>query len=239
MLAEALRCEKVGENVAVKARPPKAKAAKAKTYPTWNYEQLNVVLAVAAGHQHDALWTVAAWTGMRRGELVALRWGDVDLDARTITVCRSVGKGDDGIHDKEPKSDAGRRTVELDGPLVDVLRAHRKQQAERRLALEVGWRDLDLVFCEIDGAPIHPDNITQQWHGLVRRHASASRLPVIRFHDLRHSHATQLLAADVRPDIVTERLGHASVAFTLQQYGHRYAGDQRSGLARLRKETTA
>jgi integrase len=157
---------------------------------------------------------------MRRGELVALRWDDVDFDAGTIKVWRSVGKGLDGLHDKRPKSDSGRRTVELDHELVDVLRRHRQAQLERRLELGPGWRDHDLVFCELDGAAIHPDRLSKRWSDLVRNEASRLGLPVLRFHDLRHSHATQLLTANVRPDVVTERLGHRSVAFTLQQYAH-------------------
>jgi integrase len=236
MLAEALRLRKVGRNVALDARPPKAKAARAKRFDTWTREQLNAFLVVTAENEHAAFWQFAAWTGMRQGELVALRWNDVDLDEGNVTIRRSVGKGLDGlVYDKEPKSDAGRRTVELDEPLIELLRNHRKAQLERRLALGAQWRDLDLVFCEIDGVAIHPARASKRWSDLVRRHASAVGVPVIRFHDLRHSHCTQLLDAGVRPDVVTERLGHASVAFTLQQYGHRYAGDQRSGLARLRQ----
>jgi integrase len=139
------------------------------------------------------------------------------------------------LHEKSPKSDAGRRVVELDDDLVAVFRAHRVEQTERRLAIGPGWRDNDLVFCEVDGSPIHPDRLSKRWSDLVARRAVPLGVPAIRLHDLRHSHVTQLLDAGVRPDIVTERLGHASVAFTLQQYGHRFAGDQRSGLARLRE----
>ena len=234
MLAEAQRIRKVGVNVARDARPPRARAARARTFPTWTWNELGEFLEAVSGHEHAALWHVAALTGMRRGELVALRWGDVDLEIGTITVCRSVGTGLDGVHDKEPKSDAGRRTVELDGPITDVLRDHRKTMLERRLALGAEWSDGGLVFCQSAGAAINPGLLTNWWRELVRRHAPSLGLPAIRLHDLRHSHCTQLLDAGVRPDVVTERLGHSSVAFTLQRYGHRYAGDQRSGLARLR-----
>jgi integrase len=234
MLAEALRLGTVGRNVAADARPPRAKAARAKQFETWTQAEMIRFLEAVDEHQDAALWQVTAWTGLRRGELVALQWADVDLDESKIAISRSVGKGLDGLHDKRPKSDAGRRTVELDEPLVAVLRAHKKEQLERRLAIGPGWRDHGLVFCEVDGFPIHPDRLSKRWSDLVRRHASAVKVPTIRFHDLRHSHATQLLEAQVRADVVTERLGHASVAFTLQTYAHRYAGDQRTGLARLR-----
>jgi integrase len=234
MLAEAQRIGKVGNNVATRARPPSARAARPRTFATWTYEQTERFLATTTDDEHAALWQAAAWTGLRRGELVALLWDDVDFDAAAITVSRSVGKGLDGVHDKAPKSDAGRRMVELDAPLVELFRRHRQAQRERRLVIGPGWQERGLVFCEVDGSPVHPDRLTQRWSRLVRRHAETAEVQPIRFHDLRHSHATQLLEAGVRPDIVTERLGHASVAFTLQQYAHRYAGDQRSGLARLR-----
>ncbi len=235
MLDEALRLGKVARNVALDARPPRARAARAKEHPTWTYEQLGAFLDAIAETEHARLWAVVGWTGIRRGEVVALRWEDVDLDGPVITVCRSVGKGLDGLHDKLPKSDSGRRGVELDGPLVDVLRQHRQEQVERRLAIGEGWRDHDLVFCTVDGSPLNPDHLSKRWTTLVREHAPKLGLPVIRLHDLRHSHATQLLEAGVRPDVVTDRLGHSSVAFTLQRYAHRYAGDQRSALDRLRK----
>jgi integrase len=235
MLTEAKRIGKVGGNVAEDARPPRAKAARARTFPTWTLEQLETFLAAVADLEHATLWTFAGYTGMRLGELLALRWDDVDLDDAAVTVCRSLGRGADGVHDKGPKSDAGRRTVEIDAPLVDLLRVHRKAQNERRLLLGAGWRDRALVFCMVDGSCINPTTASKTWAATVRRHAPKLKLPVIRFHDLRHSHATQLLDAGVRPDVVTERLGHSTVAFTLQRYGHRYAGDQRTGLARLRE----
>jgi integrase len=182
------------------------------------------------------MWTYASFTGMRLGEILALQWGEVDLDGAAVNVCRSLAKTmAGGVQHKDPKSDAGRRTVELDAELVDLLRAHRKMQNERRLLLGAGWRDRDLVFCTVDGSPINPTTASKTWATTVRRHAPKLKLPVIRFHDLRHSHAPQLLDAGVRPDVVTERLGHSSVAFTLQRYGHRYADDQRTGLARLRE----
>lgn len=237
MLAEAVRLRVVVRNVADEARPPRARAAAPKTFPTWTRAQLDHFLAAAADDPHVAMWTVAADTGLRAGELVALRWEDVDLDREELVVSRSVGRTADGAPQvKKPKTASGARTVELDGPLIAVLRAHRKTQAERRLLIGAGYRDHDLVFAEVDGSPTHPNVASKRWASLVRRVAPTVGVPVIRLHDLRHSHCTHLLDAGVRPDVVTERLGHSSVAFTLQRYGHRYAGDQRSGLARLRAE---
>jgi len=237
MIAEAVRLRVVVRNVADEARPPRARAAAPKTFPTWTRAQLDHFLGAAAEDPHVAMWTVASDTGLRVGEIVALRWEDVDLDREELVVSQSVGRTAHGTPQvKKPKTASSARTVELDGPLIAVLRAHRKAQAERRLLLGAGYRDHDLVFAEVDGSPTHPNVASKRWAALVRRVAPTIEVPVIRLHDLRHSHCTHLLDAGVRPDVVTERLGHSSVAFTLQRYGHRYAGDQRSGLARLRAD---
>ena len=235
MLTEAVRVRKVGCNVATDARPPRAKAARAKSFKIWTYPETVRFLAAVEGNEHHAAYAVAAHTGLRRGELVALRWDAVDLDDATVTVERSIGKGLDGLHDKQPKSDAGRRVVEVDEELVDLLRRHRQAQRERRLAFGPGWRDEHgLVFVEIAGEAIHPDRLSKKWSDLARRQAKPLGLSPIRLHDLRHSHATALLAAGVRADVVSARLGHSSVAFTLSTYAHRSEGDQRAALARLR-----
>lgn len=114
-------------------------------------------------------------------------------------VRHAVGSGSEGVDDKKPKSKAPARTVELDAPLVSVLKSHRKAQAERRLLLGDGWRDRDLVFCETDGSPIPPSKQSKRWSDLVRRHATALATPCIRLHDLRHSHATQHLRRECAP----------------------------------------
>ncbi len=130
---------------------------------------------------------------------------------------------------KAPKSDSGHRSVELDPATVKVLREHRRTQAERRLAVGPGWRDPDgLLFTEVDGSVLRPGRLSELWRILVSAKAPGAEVPVIRLHDLRHSHATQLLAAGVRPDIVAKRLGHSSVVFTLSTYAHVYEGDQRA-----------
>jgi integrase len=236
MLAEAVRVGKVARNVSDDARPPRAKAARAQMFKMWTYPETVVFLTAIGDDFHHAAYAVAAHASLRRGELVALRWDAVDLDAGTITVERSIGKGLEGVlTDKRAKSDAGRRVVEIDDELIGLLRTHRKTQAERRLALGSGWRDNGLVFSEVDGSPVHPDRASKRWSDVVKHHAPPLGLARIRLHDLRHSHATALLAAGVRPDVVSARLGHASVGFTLSTYAHRAEGGQRAGLAALRR----
>jgi integrase len=235
MLTEAVRIGKVATNVSADARPPRPKAARAKQFKCWTQAETERFLTAIESDRDHALYTLVAFTGLRQGEVVALRWDAVDLDAATLTVERSTGKGMNGTYDKAPKSDAGRRVVELDPELVALLRAHRKAQAERRLAIGSGWRDNGLVFSEVDGSPIRPERIAKRWSDLTRRHAAGLGLPIVRFHDLRHGHATALLAAGVRPDVVSERIGHSNVGFTLSVYAHRAEGDQRSALAQLRE----
>ena len=125
------------------------------------------------------------------------------------------------------KTTRSRRRLDLDAGTVAVLRAHRRAQASERLMVGAGWVDHDLVFCAPDGSPLNPDTLTQ-W---LQRRVERSDLPQIRLHDLRHTHATHLLAAGVGIKIVSERLGHASVAFTLDTYGHVLPGQQASAAA--------
>jgi integrase len=234
MLAEAVRVGKVARNVSEDARPPRAKAARAKSFKCWTLPETERFLDAIASDRDHSCYTLVAFTGLRQGEVVALQWDAVDLSGGTLTVERSIGKGMDGNYTKSPKSDAGRRVVELDPELVAMLKAHRKAQAARRLAIGSGWRDNGLVFCEVDGSPIRPERLSKRWSDLVKRHAGPLGLPAVRFHDLRHGHATALLAAGVRPDVVSERLGHSNVGFTLSTYAHRSEGDQRSALAQMR-----
>ncbi len=119
-----------------------------------------------------------------------------------------------------PKTAKGRRTVTLDAVTVAALREHRKRQAAERLQLGGGWRDLDLVFCRVDGTPLHPERFSRSFVDRVRQLG----LPKIRLHDLRHGWATLALAAGVHPKVVQERLGHANIAITLDTYSHVTAG---------------
>ena len=165
------------------ARPPKAKAGRAKKFDTWTRSELETFLAAeqVVEHAHADFWTFAAWTGMRLGEMVALQWDDISLDDATVTVRRAVGKGLEGRYDKEPKTDGSNRTVELDEPLVALLRAHRKAQTEHRLLLGLGWRDHGLTFCEVDGSPIDVSRQSRRWSDLIRRHAPGVKVKAIAF----------------------------------------------------------
>jgi len=166
--------------------------------------------------------------GLRRGEIAALRWRSVDLDRSQLSIVASVEQTRDGIREKPPKSGRG-RTVALPALLVEELRHHRVNQAERLLRLGVRLDDGHHVAMRIDGNPLQPRSITHGFQIFVRERKFAK----VRFHDLRHSHATQLLASGVHPKIAQERLGHSSVAITLDLYSHVLPGMQAEAADRI------
>jgi integrase len=226
-LADAERQGVVARNVARLATPPKSSATRAPEMTVWTPGELAAFLGAVEGHRYGPLMRTAAMTGLRRSEFCGLRWGDIDLEAAALMVRQSVQLVDGRITVGAVKTSRSRRRVDLDAGTVAVLRAHRRTQASERLMVGAGWRDHDLVFTAPDGGPLNPDTITQWFDRTVRR----SELGRIRLHDLRHTHATHLLAAGVNVKVVSERLGHASVAFTLDTYGHVMPGQQASAAA--------
>lgn len=193
---------------------------------TWTAEELRAFHSVIKDDRNLPLYRLAAYSGMRRGELLGLRWQDVKFHLGSLSVQQQLGFVDDEEdefleEDSSPvfvpvKTEAGRRSIRLDRITLTVLHAHRAAQASKRQRLGSGYQDHDLVFCRADGAPYDPDTISGQFERLVRR----SRLPRIRFHDLRHTHATLLLEAHVDITVVSRRLGHANVQITADRYAH-------------------
>ena len=197
------------------ADPPSASAAKAPTMRTWSGEQVGAFLAALLDDRLFAAWRVAASTGMRRGEVLGLRWRDVDLDAAYASVTQTLIEGKGAPRLSTPKGGRG-RSVALDAETVAALREHRRAQLAERMLIGPGWADNDLVFCREDGSPIWPRTFSRAF----ARHAKAAGLPTIRLHDLRHSWATLALGAGVHPKLVQERLGHATISITLDVYSH-------------------
>jgi integrase len=226
-LADAERQGLVTRSVARLASPPRTSATRAPEMTVWTPGELASFLGMVEGHRYGPLVRTAAMTGLRRSELAGLRWVDVDLDAAVLSVRQSVQLVDGCIVTGDVKTTRSRRRVDLDAGTVAVLRAHRRAQSAERLLVGAGWADHGLVFCAPDGRPLNPDTVTQWFDRTVRR----SDLPRIRLHDLRHTHATHLLATGVNLKVVSERLGHASVAFTLDRYGHVMPGQQASAAA--------
>ena len=157
---------------------------------------------------------------MRRGELLALRWEDIDLKHATLKVERSLEETAAGLRFKGPKTAHGRRTITLPASAIDVLGTHRRQQLELRMALGQGRPERSaLVFSTIEGAPLSPDNLSRDW----RRVTLAKGLPRVKFHSLRHSHASALIASGLDVLTVSRRLGHGSPTVTLTTYAHLFS----------------
>jgi integrase len=160
---------------------------------------------------------------MRRGELAGLRWIDIDFEHATVSPLIPRVVVDHQVHDSAPKTERGRRRLALDPITLEALQEHRQRQAADRKAVGRRYRDDGYVFTWPDGRPLHPENIAN-W---FEQHTRAAGLPRIRLHDVRHSYATAALKAGISAKVISERLGHASVAFTLQTYGHVIPGMDR------------
>ena len=184
---------------------------------TLTVEQARELLARAKGHRLEALLTVALVTGMREGELLALRWSDVNFGQQYLQVRRTVRRiTGQGFKENEPKTASSRRKIVLPPFLLEVLRQHRMRQAEVRQAAGLRWEEHDLVFCNGYGKFISPPKLRENFAKLLRD----SGLPRMRFHDLRHSSATLLLAMGIHAKVVQELLGHSNIAITLGVYSH-------------------
>jgi integrase len=212
-LAQAIRWQLLAVNAAAAIRPPRSERPKLQAPDT---AKVAKVLNAARGTRLYVPIAVAASTGLRRGELLALRWSEVALDAGSLRVTASLQRSGAALSFLPPKTDRGRRTVGLPPATVALLRRHRKEQLERRVLLGEAWADLDLVIERGDGEPFPPDSLSRDWYRLVRRIG----LPGLRLHDLRHAYATALLEAGVHPKVASEALGHSSVSFTMDTYQH-------------------
>lgn len=177
-----------------------------------------------------ALYTVALAIGLRKGEVSALRWADVDLEAATLRVTGTLKRvTGEGLVRDEPKTSRSRRTVPLPQVCLDGLQAHRVAQALERLAQGERWQDLGYVFTSPVGSPLDPRNLTRHFEAACRH----AELPKTRFHDLRHTCASLLLAQGVQPRVVMETLGHSGIAITMDLYAHVMPSQQREAADRM------
>jgi integrase len=224
-LREAEAAGIIARNVSRLVRPPRVPH---KEMATLSGAQARALIHAAIGDRLHGLYAVALASGARQGELLALRWSDVDMDAGTIRITRTLVRGIrvgvrsvNGVPQtestfNEPKTASSRRTIPIGRTAIDVLRVHRKAQAEERLRAGPAWDDGNLVFPSAVGTPLDASNLRIDHHKLLR----SAGLPRIRWHDLRHTAATLLLEAGVHPRAVADRLGHATPSLVMNTYGH-------------------
>jgi integrase len=238
-LGDAVKHGQLAINPTDRSTPPSPSQARPPEMHAWTARELARFLRWADDHDADAAmaWRLLAFTGMRRGEALALRWRDVDLDAGRVAVRRSVGVvKDKGQGEKlvEGATKTGQsRVVDLDAGTVAALRAYRSVRGV--LALDL-VRDTALVLGTLDGGHRHPERFSRQFVAHLvqaRKVLGEEHLPVIRLHDLRHTHATLLLAAGEPVKVVPERLGHASATITLTVYQHVHPGMGRQAADRF------
>lgn len=213
-LADAERVQLVTRNAAAAARPPSGERTE---MTTWSSEDLRDFFAEVAGHPYEIGYRLLAATGLRRGEVLGLRWRKVDFDLGQLSVSNTITEIGAEVVMGPPKTARSRRNVYLDRRTVTALREHRHRQREIRLAAGPAWdSDHDWVLTNELGGFVRPQWMSYEWRKLIER----SDLPTIRLHDLRHTHATLALKAGVHPKVVSARLGHATVGITLDLYSH-------------------
>ena len=192
---------------------PKLKRYKAKVY---NINMIHQVLSVAEGTDMYLPILLCTTAGLRRGELLALRWEDIDFQNHILKVRSNLVRGEKDYIIKEPKSESGIRDIHIGSEVVSYLKKERAKYVTDMMNYGIGFRNYGFVIRQYDGSPLKPDSMSRKW----RRFLETNNLPPIRFHDLRHSHATALIQAGVSPKVVQERLGHSDVQITLNTYTH-------------------
>jgi integrase len=224
-LDDASRWRLLSRNPADAVDPPKVER---KAMQTYDLSQTATLIEAMRPTRMFIPTLLAVLCGLRRGEIAALRWRNVDLVAGNVAIVESAEQTKAGIRYKEPKSGKA-RNVRLSETVIEELSTWRIKQAEE--LLRVGMRaDGDtFVVSQADGSPLQPRSITHEWVRLL----AAKKLPRIRFHDLRHAHATHLLASGIHPKIASERLGHSKVGITLDLYSHVMPGMQEDAVAKL------
>ena len=209
-LEQARRWRLVSENVAAATVPPKPRP---KEIEPLDNRQARALLDAARGERLAALFVVAVTSGLRIGELLGLKWEDIDLERGTLRVARTLSRAKSGPRFTTPKNGKG-RSITLTSEAIEALRSHRKGQNEERLQMGTLWEGEELVFPSTTGRPLSRDSVDRRHFKPLLQHAG---LPRITLHDLRHTCATLLLGQGINPKYVQELLGHASVAMTLDR----------------------
>ncbi|MBI2304634.1 MAG: site-specific integrase [Chloroflexi bacterium] len=214
-LEDAVRWQLIPRNVCGLVDSPRVSKVEMKAL---NAEEARRFLEAAQGEPMEALFVLALTTGMRQGELLGLKWADMDMIQGIIHVRRSLARiTGKGFVEQEPKTAKGRRTISLTPMATQALQEYRRRQLEARLLAGGEWEDRNLVFCNALGRPMEVTNlIRRHFHPLLKK----AGLPRVRFHDLRHSCASLLLSMNAHPKVVQELLGHSTISVTMDTYSH-------------------
>lgn len=220
-LEHAVRMQMIPRNVAALVTLPKVKNPfKAKVY---SEEELIELIEVSQGTDLELLIALAAGLGLRRGELLGLLWSDINFEEKTLTVNNNLVQTRNGKITKGPKSESSNRVIELPEGLISILKTHKKRQSENKLKLGKTYDNGGHVCCKDDGTSYCPGYYSKKFSKFLKD----NNLPHIRLHDLRHSNATLMLKYGVQPKVASNRLGHSSIAITLDLYSHVLSGMQK------------
>lgn len=211
-IEHAIELELITKNVAAKTKLPKADKEE---LTVWNEQEVQLFLKAAQDSRYSIIFHLALVTGMRQGELLGLRWKDVDLEKGHLIISQTLS------HDGKTfllggKTKSSLRKVLLPASTVVKLKKHRAVVLIEKLSQGEEYQENDLVMCTPSGTPINPANVRRSLNALIKKAA----VPKIRFHDLRHTHATLLLAKGVNVKVISERLGHSNIKITLDTYSH-------------------
>lgn len=211
-LEHAVDFELVSKNVAAKVKLPKTNK---KEMTVWNEEEINQFLKIAKEDRYYIVFHLALTTGMRQGEILGLRWKDFDLEKGQINIKQTLSQDGKTIM-SGAKTQSSIRTIHLSESTINTLNSRKIIVSKEKLSLGPIYQDFDLVACTHHGTPLNPSNVRRTFARLI----NLSNVPKIRFHDLRHTHATLLLSRGINVKIISERLGHSNIKVTLDTYSH-------------------
>jgi integrase len=226
---DAVRWGRLFRNPVDAADPPRVAGPGSREMKTWSAVQVRAFLTATKDDRLYPLWRLFCLTGMRRGEVLGVKWEDLDLAAGRLSVRRALIPLGGEVIVSEPKTARGRRSIALDDETVEVLEAQASRQLEEQQAFGEGWTDSGYLCTKEDGEPYHPEVVSRYFRQAVKK----AMLPMIRPHDLRHTHATLALQAGIHPKVVSERLGHANIAITLDTYSHAIPALQEEAAERI------
>lgn len=226
-LSDAQRLGLVYRNAADAARGPSVERPE---FRVWSSDELRQFFATAESDRLGAAFVMLATTGLRRGEVLGVRWRDLDLDARTLSVVQTITNVDGKLVFGKPKTSKSVRLISIDERTASLIRQHRRSQREEQIAMGPDWgNDGDLAFTDEAGDPIRPEWFSKEFGRLV----ATSGVPRIRLHDVRHTYATIALKTGIPAKVVSEHLGHSTIAITLDLYSHVTPGIDRDATDRI------